>query len=381
MCDTSGRDNVARRPAMRRCKSPNLPIWLETALLEPRHGCCSSRPSVKSAFLLPVVLLSLSGGMVGGCAAPAVSPVGEGDDEEASNGQLPTPEVRGLTIVHVNVGQGDATLIKGPSRTLLVDGGDNGQGEAVLDALRAHRIPALDWVVATHPHADHIGGLDEVLDRVDAIEGVWDNGEASTTQSYAQYATAANSTTGGRNSIDIGKVFDLGDGARATCVVVNGKIADGTQVTNVDSTNDRSVGLLVEWGEFRYVIAGDLGGYASASTTDVESPLAALLGDVDVVRISHHGSRYSTNPTWLNTLMPEAAILSVGNGNDYGHPAPEVLNRLTGADAAVTVPPIDVWLTERGSAPAPFMGEGDVVISVRPTAYRIGEQLYDAVAR
>lgn len=335
---------------------------------------------MKSAFLLmPALLLSLAGGLAGGCAAPAVSPTGD-DDDDGGGTHLPTPEVAGLTIVHINVGQGDATLIKGPSRSLLVDGGDNGQGDAVLDTLREHRVPALDWVVATHPHADHIGGLDEVLDRVDALQGVWDNGEASTTQSYSHYATAAGSTTGGRNTIDVGKVFDLGDGARATCIVVNGKIADGTQVTNVDSTNDRSVGLLVEWGEFRYVIAGDLGGYASTSTTDVESPLAALIGDIDVVRVSHHGSRFSTNPNWLNTLAPEAAILSVGNGNDYGHPAPEVLDRLTGADAAVTVPPLDIWLTEKGSAPAPFTGEGNVEISVRPTVYRIGNQLYDAVA-
>ncbi len=312
------------------------------------------------------------------CAPPSVS---EQPVDGNNPGPLPGPDARGLAIVHVDVGQGDSTLIIGPERVLLVDGGDEGKGDEVLDSLREYRINVLDWVVATHPHADHIGGLDEVLARVDALEGVWDNYDYSGTVAFSNYAAAANATTGGRNTIAPGHVFDLGEGAKATCYAVSGRLINGVQVTNVDDTNDKSVVLVVEWGEFRYVIAGDLGGYDTQYVRDVETQLAPLIGDVDVIRVSHHGSRYSTNVSWLNTLQPEAAVVSAGNGNDYGHPSSDVLSRLTAEDPGVTIPPVDLWLTEKGYAPSPYIGSGDVTIFALPSVYRIGDQLYDAAAR
>lgn len=321
------------------------------------------------------LLLLLVFSAAASACAPDVRPVDPG-------GPVPTPDpgYPVLSIVHVNVGQGDATLIKGPDAALLVDGGNEGMGsQRVLGALQAHGVVVLDWAVSTHPHADHIGGLDEVFERVDVLGGVFDNGESSATQAYDNYATAAALTAGGRRTIQIGQQFDLGEGAKATCIAVNGALLDGSQAT-ASSTNDRSVALLVEWGDFRYVVAGDLGGYDDGGAKDVESQLAPLIGDVDVIQVNHHGSRFSTNATWLNVLKPEAAILSLGDGNNYGHPAAETLSRLTAADASVTIPPVDLYLTERGDAPTTYVGEGDVVVTAQPTTYTIGYQQYDASA-
>lgn len=301
--------------------------------------------------------------------------------EEPGPEPLPDPAARGLSIVHVDVGQGDATLIVGPSKAMLVDGGDEGKGDSVLASIEQWEVSVLDWVVSTHPHADHVGGLDEVLERVDVIGGVYDNGDTSGTQAFNNYRNAAEATTGGRRTIQAGQVFDLGEGATATCVAANGRLIDGYQVTNVDDTNDKSVVLLVEWGDFRYVIAGDLGGYNTQYVRDVETSLAPLIGDIDVMRVSHHGSRYSTNPTWLNTLKPEAAIVSAGDGNDYGHPSSQVLSRLAADWTGVEIPPVDLWLTEKGFAPSPYVGSGDVAVIAMRTTYRIGDQVYDATAR
>ena len=297
-------------------------------------------------------------------------------------GIVEIPDVGFLRITHINVGQGDSTLIEGFEKTLLIDGGDNGAGdEHVIRVLQEYSLPVVDYIVASHPHADHIGGLDEVIDRLtDVPGGVWDNGDSTTTQSYQDYVDAAMSTSGGRNTIQVGHVFDLGGGVTVTCYAVNGTMLDGYQVTNATSTNDRSVVLVVELGSFREVIAGDLGGYDTDTVTNVESSLGWLIGDIDILRVSHHGSRYSTNPGWLNTLKPEVAVVSAGDGNDYGHPATDLMNRLTGADAAVTIEPPDIYLTEKGAAPAPFTGSGDVVVIARPEWYEVENTRYDAAA-
>ena len=308
------------------------------------------------------------------------APSSSEDDGPGRPGPVEIPDIATLRITHINVGQGDSTLIEGPSATLLVDAGDNGMGnDRVVRVLNENGIAALDYVVTTHPHADHIGGMDEVLTSVDATGGVFDNGDNANTQAYDNYAGAAAATTGGRRTITPGHVFELGGGAKATCYAVNGVVIDGYEVFDATSTNDRSVVLLIEWGEFKYVIAGDLGGYDTDTVADVESSIGWVIGDVDVLRASHHGSRYSTNPKWLNDLKPEVVVISAGNGNDYGHPAADTLDRLTGADPAVTIPAPDVFLTEKGAAPSPFTGSGDVVILARPSSYRVENSTYSAV--
>lgn len=331
-----------------------------------------ARPRPVRSHLVLVVCLALTAS----CGSPEVSPL------ENGMGPVDPPTPRGLTITHIDVGQGDSTLIEGPEKTMLIDAGDEGMGDdRVGRRLQERYLGTLDFVVTTHPHADHVGGMDEVLASVDAVEGVWDNGDSTSSQAFDRYKAAAAATSGGRRTITVGHVFDLGAGAKATCVAVNGDLIDGSSVAGATETNDRSVVLLVEWGDFRYVIGGDLGGYDTQYVADVETSLAPLLGDVDVLRVSHHGSRYSTNPVWLNALRPEVAVISLGDGNDYGHPSTDTIARLSGQDASVTIPPPDVYLTQKGAAPSPYAGAGDIVIEARRDSYRIESQTYDAVAR
>ncbi|MCP4571050.1 MAG: MBL fold metallo-hydrolase [bacterium] len=230
-----------------------------------------------------------------------------------------------LTITVLDVGQADATLIQSPSgRTLLFDGGDNGDGvDVVLPFLAAAGIDTLDWIVASHYHADHIGGLDEVLNRVPVHEAVLDRGWSYTTATYTSYAAAA---APWRQTLIAGQVLDLGDGVTVTCLALNGNGQLASPYNSSSKENEYDICLKVEYGGFDYFQAGDLIGNSSAGT-DIETSVAPLAGDLDVYHVNHHGSYTSSNAVFLATTQPEVSIISVGN-NGYGHPHQSVLDRL-----------------------------------------------------
>lgn len=250
-----------------------------------------------------------------------------------------TASAQQLRIVHIDVGQGDATLIVGPARTLLFDGGVTGSGTEIRAVLDALGISSIDYFVAGHYHADHIGAIDEVINGGIALNlAAYDRGGTYSSQAFTHYTTAVGAK---RSTIAVNQQIDLGGGCVLTCVAVNGATPNGS-VTPTDE-NARSVALVLRYGTFDYFIASDLSGGGS-STADVESLLASSAGDVDVLHVGHHGSTTSTNQTLVDTLKPEQAVISLGDGNSYGHPTQGVLDRL---DAAATVDTI--WQTEAGT--------------------------------
>jgi len=264
-------------------------------------------------------------------------------------GFLPAANLR---IHHLYVGQGDATLIVSPTGLrVLIDAGNTGFGVGtVRPYLAGLGIGALDLVVASHYHADHIGGLDEVINGLGAafIGDVYDRGTGAplpTTGTYTDYAAAA--AAAGRFTIGLGQVLDLGGGVTLTCLAVDGEVLDYGPVPDADSSeNDLSIAFLLSYNRFQYFTGGDCGGESSAYA-DLETPLAPLVGDVDAFKINHHGSAYSTNQLFVDTLQAEAGFISVGS-NSYGHPVQSVLDRLaaagcwiyqTGAGSGGTIPP------------------------------------------
>ncbi|MGD9548531.1 MAG: FlgD immunoglobulin-like domain containing protein [Candidatus Krumholzibacteriia bacterium] len=230
-----------------------------------------------------------------------------------------------LTITCLDVGQGDATLIESPSgMTLLFDGGDNGKGGAVVvPYLQARGITSLDYMAASHYHADHIGGLDEVFAGIPVTGAVLDRGYSYTTLTYDAYADAVASR---RQAWTSGQVIDLGEGVTVTCVALNGNGLEPAPFTNSTKENEYDVCLLVRYGGFDFFVAGDLTG-GGLGYDDIESSVAPLSGDVDVYRVSHHGSASSSNVNFLQASQAEVAVISVGS-NSYGHPAQSVLDRL-----------------------------------------------------
>jgi hypothetical protein len=168
------------------------------------------------------------------------------------------------------------------------------------------------------------------------VTTVYDRGDPrkdTTTKTYNDYVRAVGVK---RRTIEVGAAINLGREITLVCVAVNGHVSRAGSVSlGTGAENDASVALKLRYGGFDYFIGGDLtGGGRSGSkrTADVEGLVAAVVGDVDVLKVSHHGSTTSSNPTFLATLKPEVAIISVGTGGSnksrYHHPSREVLDRL-----------------------------------------------------
>jgi len=224
-----------------------------------------------------------------------------------------------LTITCLDVGQGDATLIESPSgMTLLFDGGDNHEGDdVVIPFLQSRGITSLDYTVASHYHADHISGLEEVLNTIPVTGAVYDRGWSYTTTTYYNYVAAAGAQ---RTTLTAGQVIDLGDGVTVTCIALNAAGTRSSPFSNSSYENDYDVALVVSYGGFDYFQAGDL-------TSIVETAIATQAGDMDVYQVNHHASTTSSNATFLQAIQAEVAVVSVGS-NSYGHPAQSVLDRL-----------------------------------------------------
>jgi competence protein ComEC len=269
-----------------------------------------------------------------------------------------------LKIHCLDVGQGDCTLIVSPTGgTFLFDAGENGKGnQVVIPYLQSRGIHALDYIGASHYHSDHIGGIDEVVSNlgIDSVRvAVLDRGWYYDTPTYYDYAAAVASK---RTTITDGQLIDLGGGVTIRCVAVNGNGLLSPPFDDTYDENDLCVALLVSYRDFDFFVAGDLPGVSSSLYHNIESSVAAEIGAVEVYQVDHHGSSSSSNSDLVSTLLPQVSVISVGDGNPYGHPHQSTIDRLVAYGSYI-------YQTEGGSGGTipPGCGEvvdGDIVIEV-----------------
>lgn len=215
-----------------------------------------------------------------------------------------------LSITYLDVGQGDAALIRAPNnKTVLIDAGPS--PTRVADWLRAAGIDTVDLAIASHNHADHIGGMPAVLSTVH-VRNYMDNGMVATTRIYMRVITLLE-----ERGIPVLRAarrrIDLGEG-----VII--RIFAGTPEARTQ--NDGSIGVELIYGTFRAFFTGDAESRQRAFwATD-------SLWHVSVLKVSHHGSINGTDAKLLHSLRPCVAVISVGARNSFGHPSPAVLRLL-----------------------------------------------------
>jgi len=247
--------------------------------------------------------------------------------------QVPTPFVAQgrLQIYALDVGQGDSALIITPEgKSVLIDAGPPQAGDEVVAALRKRDIQSLDLAVATHPHADHIGGMRPVIENF-GVKNFLDSRQKFASKEYERMLHAINEKHIKVIEAKKGMKFDLDSGVRFEVLNPPGNDAWITKVHRGGSVeNANSVVLRLSYGNFSMLFTGD----AETETEDLMLKSAAPLR-AQVLKVGHHGSRYATGAKFLEAVAPEAAVISCGAENRYGHPAEQTLDRLRKAGVKI----------------------------------------------
>ena len=280
------------------------------------------------ALLLIILLLATS---LFGCAKDKESPL-------TSN--IITKEDAGLIMHFIDVGQGDSTLIESKGEFALIDGGEYSERNKVISYLSSQGVDELEFIISTHPHSDHCGGLSEVIrnfntkslicPKVDTDSNAWEYVLDVADERGVEYITPAPNDK-----------FNLGS---ATITIYSPDIH-----SIYSNLNDYSVVCKAEYGNTSFLLTGD-------AEKIVENELLRSGYDLsaDILKCGHHGSSTSSDKKFVEAVNPAAAIISCGKNNDYGHPHEETLSTLSKLN-------IPVYRTDK---------EGTICVSTN------GEKLY-----
>lgn len=240
--------------------------------------------------------------------------VQSGQEEKAAKAPDTSKPEGTLEVHYIDVGQGDATLIKYGSHAMLIDGGNNNKGTTVQLYLKKQGVESLDYVIGTHPDADHIGGLDVIVYKYNCDTVIMPDYEKDT-KTYQELVDVIHDKNMKITYPVVGEQYALGE-AKFTIIAPNSNSYGG-------NANDYSVAILLEYGKNRFLFTGD-----AEETSEAEMLTNGIDISADVYKVAHHGSRSASTQEFLNAVHPKYAVISCGEGNSYGHPHAEVLNRL-----------------------------------------------------
>lgn len=222
-----------------------------------------------------------------------------------------------LVVQFLDVGQADAIWIQSQDENMLIDAGNNNDGSLIVSYLKEHGVSQIKYVVGTHPHEDHIGGLDDII-RNFQVSSIYMPDVITTTSTFMDVLDAIESKGLKFNVPKIGETWSLGKAKIE--VMFTGK--------NEKDLNSSSIVLKLTYGDIKFLFTGD-------ATNLVEKELVKKDIRADVLKIAHHGSPYSTTATFLDKCHPRYAVISVGTGNHYGHPGQSLLSRLKKHDIEI----------------------------------------------
>lgn len=235
-------------------------------------------------------------------------------------GELPTKDIirsEELQIYFFNVGQADCILVRNNGKNMLIDAGDNEDGPLLVKYIKKLGINKIDYLIGTHVHEDHIGGMDNIIKEFDIGEiYIPYTTNKSKRKFYEEVINEIQQKELVINYKEKGDKFELGE---AQCEI---KSIDNSDPANSSNINSTSIVIQMEANNNKYLFMGD-------AEDDVETNSNIMWEDIDVLKVGHHGSDTSSTEQFINKVLPEMAVISVNsNTNSYGHPSETVIKRL-----------------------------------------------------
>lgn len=272
------------------------------------------------------------------------------------------PSVTGLKVHFIDVGQADAALVQCGSMNMLIDGGNAADSNVMYTYLKKNGVTHLDYVIGTHAHEDHIGGLSGALHYA-TVGTVYCPVTSFDSKAFNNFVKSVEAHGTTIQVPSVGTSFSLGS-ANVRILAVN----------TTSDTNNSSIVLRITYGSTSFLFTGD-------AEAEVEQALVNSGANLQstVLKVGHHGSETSTGYLFLRSVMPQHAVISVGKGNTYGHPTEEVLSRLRDAQTTLyrTDMQGDIICTSNGSSVSfyvsrnagidTFGGIGDNSTQTQPT--------------
>ena len=219
-----------------------------------------------------------------------------------------------VKVEYIDVGQADAILIENDKKYMLIDAGNNEDGDLLVNYFKDKNITDFEYVVATHPHEDHIGGMDNIIKNFN-IKNYYMPDCYTTTKTFEELLDALEEKNLSFETPDIDSEFVLGDALFKV-------LYTGTDKRDLNNT---SIVLRMTYKDVSFMFTGD-------ATNVTEKKILAKDLQSDVLKVGHHGSQYSTSDEFLDKVNPKYAIISVGTGNVYDHPKDITLNKLKGIE-------------------------------------------------
>ena len=221
-----------------------------------------------------------------------------------------TENTNTLDITYLDVGQADSILIQNEGHNMLIDAGNNEDGPLLVQYFKEQNITKFDYLITTHPHEDHIGGMDDIINNFD-IEKIYMPDVTTTTKTFLDVLEAIEKKNMTYDVPNINQNFTLGNTLFQVIYTGNDK----------KNLNNSSIILKATFKNTSYLFTGD-------ATSEVEKKILNKDIQATVLKVGHHGSKYSTTTDFLNKVNPKYAIISVGKNNSYNHPNQITINKL-----------------------------------------------------
>ena len=240
----------------------------------------------------------------------------------ASNLFISNANNKQLEVHFIDVGQGDTTYIELPNGTdILIDAGESKYGSTVVNYLKnQEKNIEIDYLIATHPDSDHVGGMKDVFKQLNVKNFYYPYDASHNTQTWNNVLNLANEE--GCKIVDAKSNTNLSIGEAEVKFIQPNK--------DYSDNNDDSAVVLIDYKNTEIMVTGDI-----SELTEQDMVNQNLIPDIDVLKVAHHGSKYSSSKSFLNKAKPENSVISVGKDNNYGHPTSDTLNRLTSSGSKV----------------------------------------------